>query len=95
MTDERTCQSIRHLNNLGFDIHFKYKIDNKTKTMPWRLQALKGAMQQHMDGGLVYLPEKTHMIAVLGFGNEGRYGEIHKVCRSRMANIPAIIDFAE
>jgi hypothetical protein len=34
------------------------------------------------------------MIVVPRFGNEGGYGEIRKVCISRMANIPTIDDFA-
>jgi hypothetical protein len=40
-----------------------------------------------MDGGLVYLPETAEVIAVLGFGNEGGYGEIHNVRISRVVNI--------
>jgi hypothetical protein len=33
------------------------------------------------------------VIVVPGFGNEGDYGEICKVCLSRVANIPTIVDF--
>lgn len=29
-----------------------------------------------------------------GFNVKGKYGEIHKVCISRMTNIPVIVDFA-
>jgi hypothetical protein len=43
---------------------------------------------------VVYLPEMAEVIAVLGFGNEGGYGEILKVRISRMVNIPKVIDFA-
>jgi hypothetical protein len=50
-------------------------------------------MQQYMGGGLVYILETTEVIAVPGFGNEGSYGEIHKVRISRVVNIPTIIDF--
>jgi hypothetical protein len=46
-----------------------------------------------MGGGLVYLPKMAKMIAVPKFGNEGGYGEIHKVRISRVVNIPTIIDF--
>jgi phosphorylcholine metabolism protein LicD len=53
--------------------------NNKSKTMPWHIQALKAAMQQHMDGGVVYLLETTKVIAVPGFGNEGGYGDFCKV----------------
>ena len=42
---------------------------------------------------MVYLPETVEVIAVLGFGNEGSYGEIHKVRILRVVNIPTIIDF--
>lgn len=68
--------------------------NNKSKTVPWRLQALKAAMEQHMGGGVIYLPETAKVIAVPGFGNEGGYGEIRKVRISRVANIPEVIDFA-
>jgi hypothetical protein len=51
-------------------------------------------MQQYMGGGLVYLPETAEVIAALGFGNEGDYGEIRKVQISRVVNIPIVIDFA-
>jgi hypothetical protein len=66
----------------------------KTKIVPWHVQAMKAAMQHHMGGGIVYLPKKALVVAVLGFGNEGGYGEIHKVCISRVASIPTIVDFA-
>jgi hypothetical protein len=67
---------------------------NKTKIVPWRIQALKVAMQQHMGVKLVYLPKRAQVIAVPGFGNEGGYKEIHKVHTSRMVNTSTIIDFA-
>jgi hypothetical protein len=53
--------------------------NNKSKTIPWHLQALKSTMEQYMGGGVVYLLEMAEVIAVPGFGNEGGYGEIHKV----------------
>jgi hypothetical protein len=68
--------------------------NNKSKTVPWYLQALKSAMQQYMGGGVVYLPETVEVIAVPGFGNEGGYGEIRKVQISRVVNISTVIDFA-
>ena len=52
-------------------------------------------MQQYMGGGLVYLPETAEVIAVVGFGDAGSYGEISKVQISRVVNIPTIIDFAD
>ena len=53
--------------------------NNKSKIVPWRLQALKSAIQWYMGGGLVYLLETMEVIAVPGFENEGGYGEICKV----------------
>jgi hypothetical protein len=42
--------------------------NNKSKIVPWHLQALKSAIQQYIGGSLVYLPKKTKVIAILGFG---------------------------
>jgi hypothetical protein len=67
--------------------------NTKTKIVPWHVQAMKAAMQHHMGGGIVYLLEKALVVAVLGFGNEGGYGEIRKVRISKVANIPTIVDF--
>jgi hypothetical protein len=67
--------------------------NNNSKTMPWRLQDLKAAMEQYMGGGLVYLLETTKVIASPGFGNEGGYGEIRKDRISRVVNISTIDDF--
>jgi hypothetical protein len=47
-----------------------------------------------MGGGIVYLPEKTLVVAVPGFGSKGGYREIRKVRISRVASIPTIVDFA-
>jgi serine/threonine protein kinase len=46
-----------------------------------------------MGGGVVNLLERTQVIAVLGFGNEGGYEEIRNVHFSKVANIPTIVDF--
>jgi hypothetical protein len=32
--------------------------NTKTKIVPWRVQAMKAAMQHHMGGGILYLPEE-------------------------------------
>jgi hypothetical protein len=65
----------------------------KTKIVPWRMQAMKAAMQHHMGGGIIYLPMKALVVAVPRFGNEGGFGEIRKVRISRVASIPTIVDF--
>jgi hypothetical protein len=67
---------------------------NKTKTMPWRVQALKGAMEAHMDGGMVWLPLHAKVIEIPGDRVEGGYVKIRRVRISRMENIPSNIDFA-
>jgi hypothetical protein len=67
--------------------------NNKSKTIPWRLQALKSATEQYMGGSMVYPLETVEVIAVPRFGNEGSYGEIRKVRISRIVNIPTVIDF--
>jgi serine/threonine protein kinase len=68
--------------------------NTKTKIVPWRVQAMKAAMQHHMGGGIVYLPKKALVVAIPRFGNEGGYGEIRKVRIPRVASIPTIVDFA-
>jgi hypothetical protein len=67
---------------------------NKTKTMPWRVQALKGAMEAHMGGGVVWLPPHAKVIEIPGDRMEGGYAKIRRVRISRMENIPSDIDFA-
>jgi hypothetical protein len=67
---------------------------NKTKTMPWRVQVLKGAMEAHMDGGVVWLPPHTKVMEIPGDRMEGRYAKVRRVRISRMENIPSDIDFA-
>jgi hypothetical protein len=49
---------------------------NKTKTMPWRVQALKGAMEAHMDWGVVWLPPYAKVIEILGDRVDGGYAKI-------------------
>jgi hypothetical protein len=67
---------------------------NKTKTMPWRVQELKGAMEAHMGGGVVWLPPHAKVIEIPGDRMEGGYAKIRRVRISRMENIPSDIDFA-
>jgi hypothetical protein len=67
---------------------------NKTKTMPWRVQALKRAMEVHMGGGVVWLPFHTKVMEIPGNRVEGGYVKVRRVRISRMENIPSDIDFA-
>jgi hypothetical protein len=66
---------------------------NKTKMMPWQVQALKGAMEVHMGWGVVWLPPHAKVIEILGDRVEGGYAKIRRVRISRMENIPSDIDF--
>jgi hypothetical protein len=49
---------------------------NKTKTMPWRVQVLKGAIEAHMDEGVVWLPPHAKVIEIPGDRVEGGYVKI-------------------
>jgi hypothetical protein len=66
---------------------------NKTKMMPWQVQALKGAMEAHMDWGVVWLPLHAKVIEIPGDRVEGGYAKIRRVRISRMEKIPSDIDF--
>jgi hypothetical protein len=37
---------------------------NKTKMMPWRMQGLKGAMEAHIGGGVVWLPPHAKVMEI-------------------------------
>jgi hypothetical protein len=49
---------------------------NKTKMMPWWVQALKGAMEAHMGGGLVWLPPHVKVMEIPGDRVEGGYTKV-------------------
>jgi hypothetical protein len=49
---------------------------SRTKTMPWQVQALKGAMEAHMDGGVVWLPKHAKVIEIPGAKVEGGYVKV-------------------
>jgi hypothetical protein len=46
------------------------------KTMPWRVQALKGAMEAHMGGRVVWLPPRTKVMEIPGKRVEGGYAKV-------------------
>jgi hypothetical protein len=46
---------------------------SKRKTMPCRVQALKGVMEAHMGGGMVWLPPRAKVIEIPGDRIEGGY----------------------
>ena len=49
---------------------------NKTKIMPWQVQAFKEAMEVHMGGGVVWLPLHTKVMKIPGDKVEGGYAKI-------------------
>lgn len=67
---------------------------NRTKTMPWNEQALKAAMEQHMQSGVVWIPEKAKVVPLSGFDAQGGYGKVRKVRIGNMPGIPIHIEFA-
>jgi hypothetical protein len=64
-----------------------------TKTMPWRMQALKGAMEAHMGGGVVWLPKHAKVIEIPRARVEGGYTKVRRVQIARMEKVPSDIDF--
>jgi hypothetical protein len=52
---------------------------SKTKTMPWRVQALKRAMEAHMGGEVVWLLPSTKVMEILGERLEGGYTKVRRV----------------
>jgi hypothetical protein len=51
---------------------------NKTKTMPWQVQDIKGAMEEHMDGKVVgesYCASVEWGFIILIFQNSDNHGK--------------------
>ena len=55
---------------------------------------LKSAFAQHLQGGVVWLPEKVKIVELLGNRAEDGYGEVQRVRIAKMAGIPTDCDFA-
>ena len=66
----------------------------RNKGIPWRENILKSTFAQHLQGGIVWLPEKVKIVEMLGDRVEGGYGEVRRVRIARMAGIPRDCDFA-
>jgi hypothetical protein len=66
----------------------------KTKVMPWNEQALKAAMERHMHGGVVWIPNVAKVVPLSGFNAQGGYGKVRKVRIANMPGIPIHIEFA-
>ena len=67
---------------------------NTKKAMPWNEQALKAAMEQHMQSGVVWVPEKAKVVPLSGFDAQGGYGKVRKVRIAGMPSIPIYVEFA-
>ena len=66
----------------------------RKKGSPWRENMLKSAFAQHLQGGIVWLPEKVKIVEMLGNRVEGGYGGVRHVRIAKMAGIPTDCDFA-
>ena len=55
---------------------------------------LKSAFAQHLQGGVVWLPEKVKIVELPELRAEGGYGEVRRVRIAKMASIPTNCDFA-
>jgi hypothetical protein len=62
--------------------------------MPWRVQALKGAIEAHMGWRVVWLPPHAKVMEIPGNSVEGGYAKVRQVRILRMETIPSDIDFA-
>jgi serine/threonine protein kinase len=67
---------------------------SRMKTMPWQVQALKGAMEAHMGGRVVWLPKHAKVIEIPGARIEGGYAKVQWVQITRMEKVPSDIEFA-
>ena len=68
-------------------------LGQRNKGIPWKESILKLAFEQHLQGGVVWLPEKVKIVEMLGDRAEGGYGEVRRVRIARMAGIPTNCDF--
>ena len=66
----------------------------RNKGIPWRESILKSAFEQHLQGDVVWLPEKVKIVEMLGNRTKGGYEEVRRVRIARMAGIPTGCDFA-
>ena len=66
----------------------------RNKGIPWRESILKSTFEQHLQCGVVWLPEKVKIVEMLGDRAKGGYGEVRRVRIVRMAGIPTDCDFA-
>ena len=48
----------------------------RKKGIPWRENMLKSAFAQHLQGGVVWLPEKVKIVELPRNRAEGGYGEV-------------------
>ena len=68
-------------------------LGQRYKGISWRESILKSAFE-HLQGGVVWLPEKFKIVEMLRDRAKGGYGEVRRVRIARMAGIPTDCDFA-
>ena len=66
----------------------------RKKGIPWRENMLKSAFAQHLQGGIVWFPEKVKIVEMPKNRVEGGYGEVRRVRIAKMAGIPTDCNFA-
>ena len=66
----------------------------RAKKIPSQANALKSAFEQHLQGGVVWLPEKVKIVEMPGDRTKGEYEEVRRIRIARMAGILSDIDFA-
>ena len=57
------------------------------------MNALKSAFEQHLQGGVVWLPKKVKIVEMPGDRAESGYREVRCIRIARMPGIPSDIDF--
>ena len=61
--------------------------------MPWNEQLMKAVMEQHMQSGVVWIPDMATIVPLSGKAGEGGYGMIRKVHIANIPGIPVFIEF--
>ena len=67
---------------------------SRNRSMPWNENALKAAMENHMNHGIVWVPEIAKVTPLSGYDAKGGYGKVQKVRISGMEGVSMHIEFA-
>ena len=66
----------------------------RKKGIPWQENMQKSAFAQHLQGGVVWLPEKVKIVEMPRNRTKDGYGEVRRVRIAKMVGIPTDCDFA-